>query len=222
MINEDCVALLREATGAKTWVDAAALIDRVGGPSRLLTAPASAFAGLPGLGTASSRRVVAAIALGAMLARGQPPDEGVLVCSADSAFRLFQPMFSGLDHEQFHALLLDRRRRLLGYRVLTRGSDRFTVVDPPQLFRAALAVGAAAVLVAHNHPSGDPTPSSQDRDVTRRLAEAGAVIGIDLLDHLVLAGDRYVSLAASGAVAGWRPVAAAWTAEATPHHDSAM
>jgi DNA repair protein RadC len=110
-------------------------------------------------------------------------------------------------------LFLDRRRRLLAHRALTRGSDAFTVVDPRQVFRVAVGCSASAVILAHNHPSGDPTPSRQDEDVTRRVVQAGRTLGIPVLDHLVVAGARYVSLAESGAVPelGDRVEGACWT-----------
>ncbi|MFT5683975.1 MAG: DNA repair protein RadC [Myxococcota bacterium] len=92
--------------------------------------------------------------------------------------------------------------------MLTTGNDMHTIVDPRQIFRTAVRSGAAGIIIAHNHPSGDPTASSADLSVTRRLAEAGQVIGIELLDHLILGSDRYVSLAEQGVLvrpgSGWR------------------
>lgn len=90
------------------------------------------------------------------------------------------------DEEQLVAVYLDRRHRVISSRVLSRGSDAFTVVDPKQIYRHALVLGANAVIMAHNHPSGDARPSHQDIEVTRRTAAAGKAIGIPLLDHIVV------------------------------------
>jgi DNA repair protein RadC len=108
-------------------------------------------------------------------------------------------------------LHVDRRLRPIAVRTLTRGTDQITLVDPRQVYRPAAALGAWGVIVAHNHPSGDPTPSSQDRVVTHRLAQAGQVLGVRLVDHLVVADGHAVSLAEVGAVP---PVAElpGWTA----------
>jgi DNA repair protein RadC len=81
---------------------------------------------------------------------------------------------------------------------LTKGSERYTVVDPMQVFRAALKAGAGAIILAHNHPSGDPSPSQQDRDVTVRIARVGRELGIPLLDHLVFADGAVYSFAEHG------------------------
>lgn len=107
------------------------------------------------------------------------------VCTAAEAASIFSPLFDGLGDEELHAIYLDRRHQLMCHRRLTVGSDRFTVVDPRQIYRPAIEVGAAAVILAHNHPSGDVTPSAQDSEVTRRVGSAGRVLGVTLLDHLV-------------------------------------
>jgi DNA repair protein RadC len=135
------------------------------------------------------------------------------VVTPTEAAAVFWPLLAGRAEEALVVLALDRRRKVLGSTVLTVGSDAFTVVDPRQVFRWALMQGrsgAAAVILAHNHPSGDPTPSSQDRDVTRRVAAAGRLLGIPLVDHLVCADDpsapdrlRFQSLAASGDLPFW-------------------
>jgi DNA repair protein RadC len=119
------------------------------------------------------------------------------------AWQVLGAGLTGLGHEELHVLLLDRRRRPIARRALTRGSDSVTVVDPRQVYRVAIELGAAAVVLAHNHPSGDATPSRQDRDVTRRMAEAGRVLGVTLLDHLVIGDGRYVSLAEEGCLPLW-------------------
>lgn len=209
-IERSEVAWVAAALGADHGA-AAAWVAAQGGLKALLAAEASAWACAPGVGPATARRLHAAVQLGAQAARLVRPEGTVIDGPAAAAAQLGPPV-QGLHHEELHALYLDRRRRLLAHRRLTVGSDRYTVVDPPQVFRPAVALGAAAVVLGHNHPSGDPTPSPQDREVTRRVAEAGRVLGIELVDHLVLAEGAWVSLAARGELGPWRPVAAAWTA----------
>jgi DNA repair protein RadC len=107
-------------------------------------------------------------------------------------------------YEVLLAVFLNRRGIPLGLRILTKGSDAFTIVDPRQILRSAIAAEAVAMVLVHNHPSGDPTPSQQDRDVTRRVAAAARIIGIPLKDHIVVsAGGRFASLAAQGELPDW-------------------
>jgi DNA repair protein RadC len=107
-------------------------------------------------------------------------------------------------YEVLLAVFLNRRGIPLGLRILTKGSDAFTIVDPRQVLRSAIAAEAVAMILVHNHPSGDPTPSSQDRDITRRVAAAARIIGIPLKDHVVVAaGGKFVSLAEQGELPSW-------------------
>lgn len=126
-----------------------------------------------------------------------------VITSPDQAHRIFLPLIAGQPQEHFAVAALNRRRRLIHAEVLTIGTDGFTIVDPRQVYSWALRqgrTGAHAIIVAHNHPSGDSTPSSQDRDVTHRLVRAGQVLGIQLLDHLVIGARGYTSLADHGAI----------------------
>jgi DNA repair protein RadC len=104
------------------------------------------------------------------------------------------PQFGSCAVEQFGVLLLDTKHRVLKTRLLSVGSLDASVVHPREVFRAAVLGGAAALVLFHNHPSGDPAPSREDRELTRRLIAAGELMGIDVLDHVILADTRYVSL----------------------------
>ena len=97
--------------------------------------------------------------------------------------------------EHFVVFILDVRNRVLGYTVAGQGGIDTCPVDPRAVFRSAVIIGASAIIVAHNHPSGDPTPSVEDRTVTERLRKAGELLGIQVLDHVVLGEDRYFSFA---------------------------
>ncbi|MCE9593076.1 MAG: DNA repair protein RadC [Planctomycetes bacterium] len=101
----------------------------------------------------------------------------------------------GLDRETFHALALDGKHRLLRRYMVSVGTLTTSLVHPREVFRPALRFGAVSLVVVHNHPSGDPEPSPEDEEVTRRLVQAGRVLGVPLLDHVVIGDGRYVSLA---------------------------
>jgi DNA repair protein RadC len=120
------------------------------------------------------------------------------VLTAADAAEAFGQTFWGLPDEELHCLYLDRRNRVIARERLTIGSDRFTVVDPRQIFRPAVTHRASAIVLAHNHPSGDPTPSVQDGEVTRRTSVAGRVLGVTVLDHLVFGASRWVSMRDAG------------------------
>jgi DNA repair protein RadC len=123
------------------------------------------------------------------------------ITSPDSVMRLLKSMSLGPD-EVLSAIYLDARRKVIGTRVLSRGTSKFTIVDPRQVFGPAIQLGADALIMAHHHPSGDPTPSRQDYEVTERIEQAGRALGIPLLDHVVVSGSspRFTSLAEEGRI----------------------
>jgi len=176
------------------------LLARFDGPGGLVQAPPGALAGVPGIGEARAVRVHAACALGRR-ARLYPPPSRVL--APEDAWDYLHPHVVDRAQEELHALYLARGGRLLACQRLTVGNDCFTIVDPKQVLRPAVALGATGIILAHNHPSGDPTPSEADRDCTRRVAEAGRVVGVVLLDHLVMGRHHFVSLAAAGVLPPW-------------------
>lgn len=128
-----------------------------------------------------------------------PVAERVAVTSPEAAAALLLPTLAGADRERCVALLLDTRHRLLETRTVSIGSIDHTFVAPREVYRDALLANAAAVVLGHNHPSGDPEPSRDDEQVTRRVARVGAELGVRLLDHLVV-GEGWTSLARRGHV----------------------
>jgi len=100
--------------------------------------------------------------------------------------------------EEFHLLTLDAQNRITRAVLITRGILNSSLVHPREVFRAAIAEAAAAVIVVHNHPSGNPVPSADDRAVTRQLVEAGRLLDMPVVDHVIVAGDRYFSFAEAG------------------------
>jgi DNA repair protein RadC len=117
----------------------------------------------------------------------------------DAALYLL-PHYGAYPVERFGVLLLDTRHRLISTRVLSVGSLDASLGHPREVFREALLAGAAAVVAFHNHPSGDPIPSRDDVSLTERLQQAGSVVGVPLVDHVILADDRYCSLREMGLI----------------------
>lgn len=109
-------------------------------------------------------------------------------------YNLLAPEMSGLPQEQMRVLLLNARNRVIDQRVIYQGTINSSLIRPAEVFRPAIIEAAANIIIAHNHPSGDPTPSPEDVSVTRDIAAAGRLLDIELLDHLVIAGARFASL----------------------------
>jgi DNA repair protein RadC len=127
-------------------------------------------------------------------------DDRITVCSPEQAADVLVPRLRGADRERCVAALLDTKHRLLGVATVSIGSVDHTFMAPREVLRDALVTNASALVLAHNHPSGDPEPSADDEAVTRRIADAATLVGIDLLDHLVVGGERWVSLARRGII----------------------
>lgn len=152
-----------------------------------------------GLGPAKAAQVLAALELGQRTATLRP-DERPQVKSPAEAANLLMGDMAHLSHEQLRLLLLDTKNRVLNnWRVpLYKGSLNSSVVRVAEVFREAIRCNAAALIVAHNHPSGDPTPSPEDIRVTRDIRQAGTLLDIELLDHVVIGAQRYVSMKERG------------------------
>jgi DNA repair protein RadC len=128
------------------------------------------------------------------------PEDRPAITSPEAAADLLVPELGGADRERCVALLLDTKHRLLADVTVSIGSLDHTFMAPREVFRDALLANAAAIVLGHNHPSGDPEPSSDDEVLTARLVRAGELVGVTVLDHLVVAGPRWVSLARRGLV----------------------
>jgi len=146
-----------------------------------------------GLSRARSIRLAAAFALGRRVAAA-PIRARPLLRSAAGVHELLAPGLRGLAQETFHCLLLDGKHRLRRCERVSQGTLTSSLVHPREVFGPALREGAAALIVVHNHPSGDPEPSPEDLAVTRRLLEAGRTLGVPLLDHVVVADEGFVSI----------------------------
>ncbi len=151
-----------------------------------------------GIGPAKAAQLQAAIELGRRIANSTLEDRPTISSPADAANLLMYQM-AALDQEYLFVILLDTRNRVLGRpQEVYHGSLNTSQVRVGELFREAIKVNAAALIVAHNHPSGDPSPSPEDVAVTRAIVEAGKLLDIDVLDHLVIGRNRFVSLKERG------------------------
>ncbi len=180
---------------------AARLLRSFGSLEALGHAGGAEIAAAAGMGPARTAALRAALELGARWARA-PLARGTRVTSPEQVAAHFGPRLRRLRQEVFVVLLLDARHRVIGQAEVHRGSLDSSLVHPREVFAPALRESAAAIVLLHNHPSGDPTPSREDRDVTRRLAQAGDILGIRVLDHLVIASDAHRSFARSGWLEG--------------------
>lgn len=163
---------------------AADLVARYGGVAGLLRAGIGELCELPGIGLARATQLRAALELGRR-AHLPPATLGKLLRSPQDAIAYFGDMV-GLEEEEFHVLALDGRHRIKSRFVAARGSRNMVQVVPRDVLRRVLRESASSIVVAHNHPSGDPTPSPEDHDLTLRLYEGCHAVGISLLDHLVI------------------------------------
>lgn len=164
---------------------------------RLAQRPRAELLRAGGIGPAKAARLLAAFELGARTAREERPPVS-RIREPEDVVGLFNDRLRDLQVEEFHLLALDSQSQVLREVLITRGLLNSSLVHPREVFRAAIAEAAAGIIVVHNHPSGDPTPSAEDRAVTQQLAAAGRLLDLPLYDHVIIAGDRFVSFATAG------------------------
>ncbi|MXW18518.1 MAG: DNA repair protein RadC [Gemmatimonadetes bacterium] len=156
---------------------------------------------IPGIGFAVAARIVAAIELGRRVGSARSSREDPITGPAD-VHDIFAPTLGHLAHEEFHILLLNSQNIPICQRQVTKGILDASLIHPREVFRDAIVLRAAALILVHNHPSGNPEPSAEDLKVTRQLCEAGDQIGIPVLDHIIVAGGSFSSLAGRGCLRG--------------------
>ena len=172
------------------------ILERAGGLHALARRAPDELS-VPGVGAARAAQIVAAVELGrrtlirTALERPQYLTPQQLAC-------YLLPQYGAASVEQFGIVMLDTKHRLIRVKVVAVGSLDSAVVYPREVFREATTASAAAIVLFHNHPSGDPRPSKDDLLLTYRMLRAGDIMGIDVIDHLILADQRYYSLAEAG------------------------
>src|SRR5688572_1631474 len=174
-----------------------AVLTAAGGIAGLARATHDELVAIGGIGGARAAQLLAAIELGRRVVSGAGR-ERVQVTSPRSVADFLMPRYGNRPVEQFGIVLLDTKHRVLRTTVLSVGTLDASIVHPREIFREATAGGAAAIVLFHNHPSGDPEPSRDDRRLTERLIAAGVVMGIDVLDHIILGDAQYFSFREKG------------------------
>ncbi|MEJ5198925.1 MAG: DNA repair protein RadC [Anaerolineae bacterium] len=173
------------------------LLTAYGGLAGLAQAPFSELVEIKGMGAAKVTQLKAAFELGRRLLVAAPHERPTVRSPADVANLLLLEMGT-LEQEHLRTVLLDSKNHVLKVHTVYIGSLNTAVVRVGELFREAIRLNCAALIVAHNHPSGDPTPSPEDVQVTRQIVEAGKLLNIDVLDHLIISQARWVSLKERG------------------------
>lgn len=190
--------LLRTGTATASAMElAAAILGRFGSLRALVSASAEELSDLKGVGPAKAALLQAALEIGRRIA-GSGEEVRPVIRSPEDAAGLVMEEMRHLDREHFRALLLNTKNQVIAREVISIGTLNSSTVHPRELFKNAIKRNAAAVILIHNHPSGDPAPSSEDLAVTGRLVEAGRIIGIEVLDHLIIGDNRFVSFKAKG------------------------
>ena len=212
--NELLALVLASGTAAgDTLTMANELLDRFGGLRGLTRVAPDDLRLVRGVGVARAAQVLAAVELGRRTLVREAAERPRLGTPRQIA-ALLLPQFGARPVEHFGLVMLDTKHRMLRVRIVSIGCLDSTVVHPREVFREATAASAAAIVLFHNHPSGDPGPSPDDVALTARMVRAGEVMGIDVLDHIILADQQYFSFAESGQLpAGVAGRAAAGTAE---------
>jgi DNA repair protein RadC len=192
--NELLAIVLGHGRARASALDLAnAVLAESGGVQGLVRVRYESLMRLHGIGAARAAQIAAAIELGRRtLTRASL--ERVQLASPRAVAEFLLPLYGAQPVEQFGVLLLDTKHRVLRARVLSVGTLDASVVHPREVFREATAANAAAIVLFHNHPSGDPDPSEEDVTLTRRMVAAGVLMGIDVIDHVILGDVRYHSM----------------------------
>jgi DNA repair protein RadC len=191
--------LVGSGTAGRTALEVAGELARGSGGSlrRLAGASPRELERTAGVGPAVAARVTAALELGRRMAREGPEERG-RVRGARDVYDRCAPGLRDLRREEFRVLMLNTQHAVTREMIVTVGTLDTSVVHPREVFRQAVLESAAAIILVHNHPSGDPTPSAEDRTVTAQLVSAGRTLGIPVLDHVVVGDGCYVSFVEAG------------------------
>ncbi len=185
-------------TGApgETALDLARRLLATVGLKNLINCPVEEISALHGIGPAKAARIQAALELGRRLGQNSQP-RPVVRGPKDAADQVMGSM-RHLEQENFRILVLNTKNQVMACELISVGGLNFASLTPRDVFKGPLRRGAASIILCHNHPSGDPTPSNEDVEITRRIQEAGRLLGIEVLDHLVIGENCYVSLRERG------------------------
>jgi DNA repair protein RadC len=168
-----------------------------GSLKRLAARPVAALTAVHGIGHTRAVTIHAALELGRRM-MAETVDEGIAIISAADVYAMYASRIENLPYEEFHVGILNGKHRLETDVLITRGLLNSSLVHPREVFRQAIAENACAAILIHNHPSGDPSPSSDDVAITAQLVTAGRLIGIEIIDHVIIGRGRFMSFAEDG------------------------
>ncbi len=198
--SELLAIVLRTGTASENVLALASrLLSRFGGLVGLAKANFGEMCAIPGVGQAKAAQVKAALELGRRLSAAQPEERAVIRSPQDVADLLMSEM-GLLDQEHLKVLLLNSKNQVISTCEVYRGNVNSAVIRPSELLRDAVRENCPAIIVVHNHPSGDPEPSSEDIAITRRMLEAGRMLDIEVMDHIIIGRQRYISLKERGCI----------------------
>lgn len=191
--------LIRNGIGSQTALDVAraVLLSAQNDLNELARHGIAPLSAIPGIGPVKAITVQAAIELGRRCRLAEARQKKKISNSQDACM-IFDPLLRDLEHEEFWVLLLNRANMVIDVRLISKGGVSGTVVDPKLVFHEALRVKASGIILSHNHPSTNPQPSDKDRQLTRKLKEAGNFLEIAVLDHIIIAGRSFYSFADEG------------------------
>lgn len=172
--------------------------------SQLVHVSVSELCAVKGVGPAKAAQIKAAIELGRR-SISIPFFEGTKILKSQDVFAHFSPLLRGARKEYFKIVLLDQKNKIIRTVTISEGSLTSTVVHPREVFQPAIRDSAASVIFLHNHPSGDPAPSNEDKHLTTRLVHAGELMGIPVLDHVIIGNRDYFSFADAGYIKTQKP-----------------
>jgi DNA repair protein RadC len=192
------VILGRGVAGESVMVTAQRLLSRFGSLKGLASASVEELSEVRGIGLAKAAQLKAAFELASRVEGYQEAGDKPVVKTPEDVASLVKRRLKDKKKEYFLAILLDTRNQLIKVAEISIGSLEASIVHPREVFKEAISASAAAVIFAHNHPSGVPEASEDDINLTKRLAEAGEIVGIDVLDHIIIGDKKYLSLKREG------------------------
>lgn len=197
--QQELLALIlgRGTKGESVMVTAQKLLSQFGNLKNLAAASVEELRQVKGIGPAKATQIKAAFELSKRLDEHDDAGPRMTVKSPEDVVKAVRNQLKGKKKEHFYVLSLDTRNHLLESEEVSKGSLDSSIVHPREVFKEAIANSAASVIFVHNHPSGDPTPSNDDIQLTKRLKEAGELVGIEVLDHIVVCDHAHLSMKAS-------------------------
>lgn len=197
--SSDLSSLLAAIIGPKAKPEVCGLLASLG-LKELANMTVSEFQQYEGIGRVAATNLVASFGIAQKMAHSfnSSKEEKVVIRSPDDAAQLLMPKFRDQDQEHFHVLFLNTKNEVIGEKTIFIGSLNSAVVHPREVFKEAIKRSSASIIVCHNHPSGNPRESKEDVEVTRRLKKSGEIVGVDLLDHIIIGNNSYVSLKEKG------------------------